>query len=67
MKQYGQSREILLKLPGQSKHPLSKNKVCQCFKIISGAILDKKGLNFHSFVFLHGKMVCSISFKTKNT
>ncbi len=39
-----------MKQYGQSKHPQSKNKGCQCFKFISGAFLDEKCLNFQSFV-----------------
>ena len=41
----------LIKLYGQIKHPQSKNKGRKCFKFISRAFLDKKGLNFWSFVF----------------
>ncbi len=55
-----------MKQYGQSKRPQSKTKVHQCINIILGAFSDKKGVNFQSFVFLRAKMVCSISFKTKN-
>ncbi len=55
-----------MKQYGQSKHPQAKNKMRQCFKTISGAFSGKKGRKFQSFVFLHGKIVCSISFKTNN-